>query len=235
MAAVTSTNNTDAQWDAVLRRDGAADGQFFYAVATTGVFCRPSCPSRRPRRENVRFFETTAAAARAGFRPCRRCHPSTAARPTTSDAIRRASRYLAAHADEAVPLSTLARVAKLSASHLQRQFKQALGVSPREYQAACRAERFRRALRSGRDVTGALYEAGYGSPSRVYEAPPTGRGMQPATYRRGGAGAEIGFSVTRCDLGWVLVAATDKGVCAVKLGDSASELEAELRRELPAA
>jgi AraC family transcriptional regulator of adaptative response/methylated-DNA-[protein]-cysteine methyltransferase len=235
MTAVTSTTNQDVQWEAVLRRDGAADGRFFYAVTSTGVFCRPSCPSRRPRRENVRFFETAAAAEGAGFRACRRCHPTAAARSSTSDAIRRASRYLGLHVDEAVPLSTLARVAKLSPSHLQRQFKQALGVSPRQYQAACRAERFRRELRAGRDVAGALYEAGYGSPSRVYEAPPTGRGMQPATYRRGGAGADIGFSIVRCDLGWVLVAATDKGVCSVKLGDSASALEAELRRELPAA
>ena len=225
----------DSRWDAVMRRERTADGQFFYAVVTTGVFCRPSCPSRRPLRENVRFFATTIAAERAGFRACRRCRPKTIGTSPTHDAIQRASRYLAEHADETVSLVTLARIGNVSASHLQRQFKQALGVSPREYQAACRADRFRRELRSGRDVSSAMYEAGYGSPSRVYESTPTGRGMQPATYRRGGAGAEVGYATVKCDLGWLLVAATEKGVCAVKLGDSEAMLETDLRREFPAA
>ena len=130
-------------------------------------------------------------------------------------------------------LAALARIARLSPFHLQRRFKRALGVSPREYQAACRAERFRHELRSGRDVAGAIYEAGYGSPSRVYDAAPTGRGMTPATYRRGGAGAEVGFVTIQCALGWLLIAATRKGLCAVKLGNSSRALEAELRRELP--
>jgi AraC family transcriptional regulator of adaptative response/methylated-DNA-[protein]-cysteine methyltransferase len=134
-----------------------------------------------------------------------------------------------------VPLRLLAKMTGVSASHLQREFTRALGVSPREYQAACRAARFRDNLRSGRDVTSATYEAGYGSPSRVYEAPPTGRGMRPATYRQGGAGAEVSFTTVRGPLGWVLVAATVHGVCAVKLGDDPAELEADLRRELPRA
>ena len=235
VSADASALTFDPRWDAIMSRDRAADGQFFYAVTTTGVFCRPSCPSRRPRREHVRFFRTIAAASRAGFRPCRRCHPTSAASRPTTDAISRASRYLTEHADETVPLARLARVAGLSASYLQRQFKDVLGVSPRQYQAACRADRFRRELRAGHDVTAAMYEAGYGSPSRVYEASPTGRGMQPATYRRGGAGAEVGFTAVPCELGWLLVAATATGVCAVKLGDSAAALEADLRREFPAA
>jgi AraC family transcriptional regulator of adaptative response/methylated-DNA-[protein]-cysteine methyltransferase len=150
-------------------------------------------------------------------------------------AIARASEYLTRHADETVPLATLARITRLSPFHLQRRFKRALGVSPREFQAACRAERFRRELRSGRDVAAAIYEAGYGSPSRVYDAAPTGRGMTPATYRRGGAGADVGFVMLRCPLGWLLVAATPAGLCAVKLGDSPRALEAELRSELPRA
>ena len=226
----------DWRWEAVSRRDREVDGRFVYAVTSTGIFCRPSCPSRRPRRDRVRFFETPAAAVDAGFRACKRCQPASAAPLVGTDgAIRRATKYLVAHADEPVSLSTLARVSGLSAFHLQRQFKRALGVSPREYQAACRAERFRHELRSGRDVAGATYEAGYGSPSRVYEASPTGRGMSPATYRRGGEGAEVGFVTIRCALGWLLVAATAKGVCAVKLGDSARALEDELRREYPRA
>jgi AraC family transcriptional regulator of adaptative response/methylated-DNA-[protein]-cysteine methyltransferase len=224
----------DSQWAAVLARDANADGQFVYAVATTGVYCRPSCPSRRPRRENVRFFETTAAAEQSGFRACRRCGP-TGSRSSTAEAIAKASTYLTAHADETVTLTTLARLTKLSPAHFQREFKRVLGVSPREYQAACRARRFRGALREGHDVSSALYEAGYGSPSRIYEMPPTGRGMAPGAYRRGGAGLAIGFTTLRCALGWLLVAATSKGVCAVKLGDSRDALEADLRREFPAA
>ena len=229
-------STTDLRWDAVLRRDRAADGTFVYAVTSTGVYCRPTCPSRRPRRENARFFDTPADAERAGFRACRRCRPSSAATPhAISDAIHRASRYLAAHADQVVPLRSLAKLARLSPSHLQRQFKQALGVSPREYQAACRADRFRHELRAGRDVTSAMYAAGYGSPSRVYESSPTGRGMNPATYRRGGPGTKIGYTTVRTALGWLLVAATDKGVCAVKLGDTPTALAADLQREFAAA
>jgi len=233
---ITRHDPAEPQWDAVLRRDRAADGTFVYAVTSTGVFCRPSCPSRRPNRSRVRFFDTPAAAEEAGFRACRRCHPTLAGESRSIvDAIARASRYLARHADETVSLDALARVVGLSPSHLQRQFKRALGVSPREYQAACRARRFRRELRAGRDVSAATYEAGYGSPSRVYEASPTGRGMAPATYRRGGAGAKVAFTTLRSPLGWVLVAATNTGVCAVKLGDSPAALEADLRREFPLA
>jgi AraC family transcriptional regulator, regulatory protein of adaptative response / methylated-DNA-[protein]-cysteine methyltransferase len=226
----------DRLWDAVLSRDSRFDGHFVYAVTSTGVFCRPSCPSRRPRRHNVRFFERPQAAEQAGFRACRRCQPTSAgAVPTATAAIRRASRYLAAHADETVSLAILARVARLSPFHLQRQFKRALGLSPREYQAACRAARFRKELRSGRGVTDAMYESGYGSPSRLYEARPTGRGMPPAVYRRGGAGSDIGFATVVTPLGCLLVAATAKGVCAVTLGDTLPEVERALRNEFPSA
>jgi AraC family transcriptional regulator of adaptative response/methylated-DNA-[protein]-cysteine methyltransferase len=230
-----ATSDT-ARWQAVLRRDGSFDGRFVYAVTSTGVFCRPSCPSRRPRPDRVRFFETPAAAERAGYRACRRCGPrGNAPAIRLPEAIDRASRYLTEHSDESVPLTALSRIANLSASHLQREFKRALGLSPREFQAACRADRFREKLRNGHDVSSALYEAGYGSPSRIYEASPTGRGMQPATYRRGGAGVDIGFVTVRCALGWLLVGATEKGVCAVKLGDTREVLEADLRREFSSA
>ncbi len=232
----TATLSEAERWDAVARRDAAHDGEFVYAVTSTGVFCRPGCPSRRPRRDRVRFFDTAAAAGQAGFRACRRCRPTSATTTTpTTDAIGRASQYLHEHAERTVSLSQLARVARLSPSYLHREFKRALGVSPREYQAACRAARFRHHLQSGHGVTTAMYEAGYGSPSRIYESTPTGRGMPPATYRRGGAGAEVGFVTVPCPLGWLLVAATDKGVCAVKLGASAAALEADLRREFSAA
>lgn len=235
LEAATATSDADWQWTAVMTRDSAADGRFVYAVTSTGIFCRPSCSSRRPRRDRVRFFASSDAAAAAGFRACRRCRPEQREHRSTHRAIARASAYLAAHADETVSLATLARVTGLSASHLQRRFKAAVGLSPREYQAAHRADRFRRELRAGRDVVTATYAAGYGSPSRVHAAAPTGHGMPPATYRRGGEGAEISHVTTRCDLGWLLVAATRRGVCAVMLGDSPEELESALRRDLPRA
>ena len=226
------TDDPTWQWNAVSRRDATADGRFVYAVATTRIFCRPSCPSRRPRPEHVRFFSTSAAAQAAGYRPCKRCQPTNPAPPLRADeAVRRAVRHLDRSLDRPVSLAQLARVSGLSAFHLQRRFKQALGVSPREYQAAGRAKRFRQELRQGRDVAAATYEAGYGSPSRVYDAAPTGRGMSPATYRRAGAGEHVGFVIVRVPLGWLLVAATRKGICAVKLGDSATALEDDLRRE----
>jgi AraC family transcriptional regulator of adaptative response/methylated-DNA-[protein]-cysteine methyltransferase len=229
----TGAMSDDWRWQAVTDHDTSADGRFFYAVTSTGVFCRPGCPSRRPRRDRVRFFDTVQAAQDAGFRPCRRCRPT--ATPDAAGAIERAAEYLTRHAAKAVSLSTLARIARLSPFHLQRQFKKVLGVSPREFQAAKRADKFRRELRRGRDIAAATYEAGYGSPSRVYEASPTGPGIAPAAYRRGGFGSEMGFVTVRCELGWLLVASTAKGVCAVKLGDDAPALEHDLRREFPRA
>jgi AraC family transcriptional regulator of adaptative response/methylated-DNA-[protein]-cysteine methyltransferase len=228
--------NEQRRWAAVLARDRRADGTFYYAVTSTGVFCRPSCPSRRPRRERVRFFETASAAEQAGFRACLRCRPIAdgSANPITMR-LERAAAYLADHVDEAVSLRTLAAVAALSPAHFQRQFTRALGVSPRAYQAALRAHRFRRALRHGRDVTSALYEAGYGSPSRVYESAPTGKGLAPSEYRRGAVGLVIGYLVVPTPLGQLLVAGTAGGVCAVKLGDDAVRLEADLREEFPGA
>ena len=230
----TSIRDDEHRWQAVAERRTDADGQFVYAVTSTGIFCRPSCPSRRPRRDRIRFFDTTTAAIDAGFRACRRCDPMSVTPRRGSDAaIRRAVRYVDEHVDETISLATLARVSGISAFHLQRRFKAVLGVSPREYQAACRADRFRKELRAGRDVAAATYEAGYGSPSRVYDAAPTGQGMSPATYRRGGIGARIGFVTVKVPLGCLLVASTATGVCAVKLGDSAEVLEADLRREFP--
>ncbi len=226
----------DPRWSALAARDSKADGAFVYGVTSTGIYCRPSCPSRRPRADRVRFFDTTAAARQAGFRACKRCRPDTVgmAQPGV-EAVRRASAYLATHADRQVTLGHLARVAVMSPHHLQRRFKAIVGLSPREYQAAVRAGNLRASLRDGRDVTTAIYEAGYGSPSRVYEAAPTGKGMSPSNYRRGGAGMSIGYSTVSSPLGQLLVAATAHGVCSVKLGDSEAMLVRDLRREYPAA
>jgi AraC family transcriptional regulator of adaptative response/methylated-DNA-[protein]-cysteine methyltransferase len=231
---VPSTSSDAARWARVAARDRSADGAFVYAVTSTGIYCRPSCPSRRPRPERVRFFDTPRDAADAGFRACKRCRPD-AAEAAAASPVARVAAYLRAHADEPVGLAALARLARLSPAHLQRRFTAEIGVSPREFQAACRAERFRAALRQGHDVTGAIYEAGYGSPSRVYDGKPTGAGMSPATYRRGGAGTAVGHTIVDCALGRLLVAATPRGVCAVRLGASDEALVGDLRREFPSA
>jgi AraC family transcriptional regulator of adaptative response/methylated-DNA-[protein]-cysteine methyltransferase len=226
----------DLRWKALASRDAAADGTFVYAVTSTGVYCRPSCPSRRPRADRVRFFDTTAEARQSGFRACKRCRPDTVGLTHPGiDAVRRASAYLATHADQTVTLDRLARVASMSPHHLQRRFKAIVGLSPREFQSALRAGKLRTSLRDGRDVTEAIYEAGYGSPSRVYEAAPTGKGMSLSAYRRGGAGMHISYSTIASPIGQVVIAATEHGICAVKIGSNSASLVDELRREYPAA
>jgi AraC family transcriptional regulator of adaptative response/methylated-DNA-[protein]-cysteine methyltransferase len=223
----------DAMWRAVLARDAACDGRFFYAVLTTGVYCRPSCPSRRPLRRNVRFFENAAEAERAGFRACLRCRPG---QPEALDErLRRACDTLRAHADAPAPLAALARQAGLSPSHFQRAFKAALGVTPREFHARLRLERFKGVLKNGSAVTAAVYAAGYGSPSRVYESADARLGMTPAQYARGAAGLAIRYVVVETSLGWMTLAATDRGLCAIQFAASAAELPGRLRAEFPAA
>lgn len=221
-------------WDAVLGRDARRDGQFVYAVATTGVYCRPSCPSRRPRRESVRFFLAPEEAERAGFRACRRCRPRDGAAPEAR-LVERACAYLETHLDEPVTLETLGQALGVSPWHLQRTFKRLTGVSPKEMVRARRMERLKERLQQGDDVAAATYEAGFGSGSRVYERSDARLGMTPATYRRGGAGMRIRFATAACPLGRLLVAVTERGVCAVALGDADEDLAAALRREYPRA
>ncbi len=235
-AVTTTTHVEDAQWQAVLSRDVRADGRFVYGVRSTRIYCRPSCPSRRPHRESVHFFRDPDSAEMAGFRECRRCRARAGAAPAPGLAkVRRACALIEAHVDEPVTLARIAAHVHISVFHLQRTFTRLVGISPRAYQEALRAARFRRALRDGVPVAAATYGAGYGSSSRVYEGRPTGRGMTPATYRRGGAGAEVVYTTTASPLGRLLVAGTSKGICAVKLGDRDKTLETELRREFAGA
>ncbi|HEU4829341.1 MAG TPA: bifunctional DNA-binding transcriptional regulator/O6-methylguanine-DNA methyltransferase Ada [Gemmatimonadales bacterium] len=224
----------DTCWNAVLERDAAFDGSFVFAVRTTGIYCRPSCPSRRPRRQNVEFFAAPGDAAAAGYRACRRCEPN-AAETAAERAVARARAYLDAHVGEPVTLATLAREVGMSAHHLQRTFKRSVGVSPAQYASALRAERLKVELRSGATVSRASYDAGYGASSRVYDAAEHQLGMTPAAYRRGGKGVRIRFTTVRTDFGWLLVAATDLGVCSVMLGDGAVELRLALKDEFPSA
>ena len=226
----------EARWQAVLDRDTACDGAFVYAVRSTGVFCRPSCPSRRPKRANVAFYDLPEAAAASGFRPCRRCRPETAhsADPALR-AVRKACRLIERQ-DEGVPtLAALGKAVGLSPWHLQRLFKRHLGISPRDYADARRLGRTRQALKNEANVGHAVYAAGYGSSSRLYERAADQLGMTPATYRKGGAGAEIFYATADSVLGRLLVAATEAGVCFVAFGDSDRTLARTLEAEFPAA
>jgi AraC family transcriptional regulator, regulatory protein of adaptative response / methylated-DNA-[protein]-cysteine methyltransferase len=234
-ASTTGRIDEETAWTALVSRDHRFDGRFVFAVATTRVYCRPSCPARRPRRENVRFFEAPPAAEKAGFRACRRCHPRNPHPAPAAQLAKEARDYLDAHLDGPVTLAELGREVGASPFHLQRVFKRETGLSPREYRDARRHERLRAQLKEGDTVTSATYEAGYGSLSRVYEKTSERLGMTPADYKRGGRGLRIRFGRARSPFGRVLVAATDRGLCAVNLADTDGQAEAALRREFPEA
>jgi len=223
----------DAAWAAVMRRDGRLDGRFVFAVTSTGIYCRPSCPARRPRRENVRFFARNADAEQAGFRPCKRCRPATEVVPLAERV--RALLDAADDGEERLTLAELGRRAGASAFHLQRAFKARYGVTPKQYLAARRAERLRQQLKEGKMIATATYEAGYGSSSRMYEAAGARLGMTPGAYRRGGEGMSIRYTVAATSVGRLLVGVTERGVCAVSLGDDERGLERALREEFPRA
>jgi AraC family transcriptional regulator, regulatory protein of adaptative response / methylated-DNA-[protein]-cysteine methyltransferase len=219
-------------WRAVMERDRRFDARFVYAVSSTRIFCRPSCSSRRPTRSKVEFFRSPADAERAGYRACKRCRPTGSATRGIDAAVARACAYLTKHAAQPVTLGTLAVEVGVSAFHLQRAFKRAMGVSPREYHDAERRRVLTSRLRKGDTVSRATYEAGFGSSSRVYER---SMGMTPATLRKGGEGQRIQFSVVDSPLGRLLVAYTERGVCSVAMGDDDRALERALRADFPEA
>ena len=229
--------NDAAAWESVLQRDRSADDRLRYGVTTTGIYCRPSCPSRRPKRNNVAFFSSSEAAERAGFRACRRCRPNRAQSPHRG--VERARNYIDNHianpGDERITLEVLGKQSGLSPYHLQRKFKELLGLTPSQYQRARKSELLKGELKRGETVSRATFGAGYGSSSRVYSDSDKRLGMTPATYRRGGAGAHIDYVLAKTSFGALLVGATERGVCAVTLGDDAKTLEVALEREYPAA
>ena len=219
-------------WKAVTDRNTAYDGAFVFAVRSTMIYCRPSCTSRRAKRENVLFFAIPEAAEASGFRACRRCHPRRArSEDPRLKVIRRVCHEIERRSDNVPSLADLAATVGVSRGHLQRSFKRVVGISPREYAEARRLGRLKQNLRARRSVSEAQYAAGLGSSSRLYERAPAQLGMTPGTYRRNGRGATMTFGFARCALGELLVAATDRGICSVKLGDSRRRLEAELREE----
>lgn len=226
------TTSAERRWRAVQEHDATFDGQFVYAVQSTGIYCRPSCPSRRPSRELVRFFDAPEAASQAGYRPCKRCRPDG---DSPQIELARRAAELIDESDERLTLAELGEALAVSPSHLQRVFKRVIGVSPREYAARSRTERVKERLRERDDVTSSLYEAGYGSSSRLYEQAASELGMTPGAYRRGGQGMAISYAVVDSPLGRLLVGWTERGVCAVMLGDDDQQLERDLYAEYPRA
>ena len=224
---------SDPRWAAVVARDKAADGGFFYSVKTTGVYCKPSCAARPARPENVAFHASTADAVRAGFRPCKRCKPDQASQEKQQAAkIAEVCRFIEG-ADQVPTLDQLARQAGLSAYHLHRVFKGVTGLTPRAYSAAHRAARVRQALGRGGSVTDAIYDAGYNSNGRFYEESGNVLGMTPTSFRAGGANTEIRFALGECSLGSILVAQSQRGVCAILLGDDPDALARDLQDRFP--
>jgi AraC family transcriptional regulator, regulatory protein of adaptative response / methylated-DNA-[protein]-cysteine methyltransferase len=223
-------------WRAIQMRDSEYDGVFWYGVRSTGVFCRPGCSSRQPKRENVIFFALPEAARHAGFRACLRCRPDDLLlRDPQAELVESVCRFIDLNLEEQPNLERIGQEVKVSQFHLQRVFKKLMGITPRQYAEARRAQKFKDGIKSGQSVTGAMYEAGYGSSSRLYEKASAQLGMTPATYGKGGAGMKINYAIVESPLGWLLVAATDRGVCSVTLGDRDEELIENLQAEYPQA
>ncbi|HWZ31266.1 MAG TPA: bifunctional DNA-binding transcriptional regulator/O6-methylguanine-DNA methyltransferase Ada [Bryobacteraceae bacterium] len=226
--------NQERCWESVQNRDRMQDGKFVFGVMTTGVYCRPSCPARKPLRKNVRFYATPSDAERDGLRACLRCRPlATIGADPNTERIREVCRYIEAHSDGELRLAELAKMARLSPYHFQRSFKAIAGVTPRQYVEGARLDKLKGSLRTARDVTEAVYDAGYGSASRVYERAGTHLGMTPNQYRQGGRDLVITHVTIHSPVGLLMMAATDRGVCFVRFGASEPSLLSELKREYP--
>lgn len=229
----TFTATEEDRWAAVVARDAAFAGQFYLAVKTTGVYCRPGCPARMPKRANVRFFDTREEAEEAGFRPCKRCRPDQPPLAALhTEKIAQACRLIE-DADEVPNLDALSAAVGLSPYHFHRLFKATVGVTPKAYAVAKRNERMRDSLAKSHSVTEAIYEAGFNSNGRFYANSSQALGMTPSAFRSGASGQEIRFAVRACSLGLVLVAASEKGVCAILFGDDANDLRHDLERQFP--
>lgn len=228
-----SPRTAEKYWHATLKRDRRADRDFVLAVRSTHIYCRPSCPARRPLRRNVTFFRTRQEAEQQGYRPCLRCRPNET--EAAAGLVTQAAKYLAQSNEETVRLAQIAKQLNSNGATLRRAFRQVTGLTPRQLAEALRVKRFKALLKTGTNITDALYETGYGSSSRVYERSNAQLGMTPATYQKGGKGMKIEYTVAKSPVGRVLVGATERGVSAVYLGDAQKQLVAELHQEYPQA
>ena len=233
--AAVAAHNPAELWDAVVAHNRSFDGALYYGVSTTRIYCRPSCPSRRPKPENVQFFFDPDSAEQAGFRACKRCHPREQKGSGKLQLVRNVCRAVEKNVDSPLPMKQLSAELKMHPATLDRAFKQSTGITIKQYAEARRLSLFKTALRFGRDVTTAIYEAGYNSSSRVYEHSNAKLGMTPAAYGKGGDGTRIRYAIAPYSAGKALLAVTDKGVCSVKLGDDPARLRHELEGEYPKA
>src|SRR3989475_6193348 len=232
-ATEMASGNESRWWQAVLTRDASQDGMFVFAVSSTGVYCRPSCPAKPPRSENVTFSRKPAEAEKAGYRACLRCRPRAIGGNAKMETVKAVCRYIEQHLDEPVTLARLGSAFHQSPFHLQRTFKAVLGITPRAYADSCRMNQLKCNLRAGHSVTRAMYDAGYSSSSRLYDRTASQLGMTPDKYRRGAIAAPIRYTLSDSPLGRMLIAATDKGVCAIRFADSEEELVHGLKHEFP--
>ncbi len=224
----------DQRWEITQARDSSFNGTFVYGVHSTRIYCKPSCPSKRPKRQNVTFFVSNKDAEKAGFRSCQRCRPQDGAQDASAKLVQKICQAIAASENGAPSLKKLSAEVGVSSFHLQRTFKQVMGITPHQYAKAHRIKEFKNLIKEGETVVGAMYDAGFGSSSRLYEQSDKELGMPPAVYARGGAGMKINFTVAVCKLGFLLVAATERGLCSVQLGNSECELRIKLFDEFPA-
>lgn len=232
MSHTASLGAEEILWQAVLQRDANFDGLILYGVRSTKIYCRPTCPSRKPNRHHVCFFDAALAAEAAGYRACKRCNPQHTIAPNSTLAkILAVCRYLDVHIEQLPTLAELGQWVGMSPAYLQRSFKQTIGVAPFQYADARRMERFKQRVQGGETITDALYATGYGASSRLYAKAPKQLGMTPAAYQHFGQGESIRYTIVQSPLGWLLVAATRKGICSVRLGETESALEQELRQE----
>jgi AraC family transcriptional regulator, regulatory protein of adaptative response / methylated-DNA-[protein]-cysteine methyltransferase len=228
------TLQDEARWQAVMTKDKTQDGHFLLGVLTTGVFCKPSCGARLPLRKNVRFYDSAAAAMADHLRPCLRCQPLTLTKDHPQRGLmKQLCRYIREHSEDALTLEQLATQAHLSPQHLQRVFQTVIGVTPKAYADACRLQRLRKGLRTETSVTAAIHHAGYGSSSRIYEKLDTHLGMTPKQYRQGGAQVAISYAIMATPLGWMVVGATDRGLCCLQFAPTPEALLPQLQAEFP--
>ena len=233
MKTIKDFSTEERRWEAIVQRMQQSDGEFFYGVVTTGIYCRPVCSSRIPNRENVRFFDTTQLAEDADFRPCKRCTPRKESAPNTAlDVVTQACKFIE-ESEKEPTLNQLADIVGLSPYHFHRLFKKTLGITPKQYAAANRQNRVRTNLRQDATITDAIYESGYESSSRFYENAASSLGMKPSEFQKGGKGKLIRYGIVQSYLGWVLVAVSDRGVCRIDFDDSPEILKARLDENFP--
>lgn len=233
MMASVSTRASNLAWHAILKRDRHHDGKFVYAALTTGIYCRPSCPARHPRRRNTLLFARPADAEREGFTPCRRCFPKTESPTNAEIGIKAALEWIETHTQQPITLATLSQVTGFSPNHLQQTFKRIVGLSPKAFCDARRLAHFRQFIKQGASLTDAIYRAGYGSSRALYEMAGKAMGMTPGDYRRGGRATPINYALFPINLGRALIAATHQGICTILVGSDDKRLVEMLRREFP--